>query len=206
MARYIAARTVGLAMIPLVVGACENPAGSEDSGWVRATIADVTEVQFEGTGWFFENPAIDEPIRLPLRFTISSEATGASINQTLLIFRPGAGIPAVGAYTLRPLEEKDGMLQGFTAYYGRHGDGQSENFTALSGQLEITKSSGDRIEGTFRYTGSLYCWLPNGPAVDYDADHWFCGDPNTVDPAARRVEVTGSFSVRPAPNEPSVPN
>lgn len=85
-------------------------------------------------------------------------------------------------------------------YYIRHTDGLSESFTAVSGELEITRSNGDRIEGTFRYVGSRYCSGPYGPDADYDATY-ICGDPNTIDPSAPRMEVTGSFAV--VPREPT---
>ena len=196
MARYITARTVGLAMIPLVVGACANPVGSEDMGWLRATITDAREVQFEGTGWFSEHPARDEPIRLPVRFTIASKGVGASVDQDLIILGMGAGVPPVGVYSLAPLEEDGGVLQGLTVYYSRHTDVLAESFTAVSGELEITLSNGDRIEGTFRYVGSRYCSSPSGLVTDYDGT-FFCGDPNTIDPSAPRVEVSGSFAVVP---------
>lgn len=74
MARYTMTRSLGFALILVLDGACANPVGGEDMGWLRATITDAREVQFEGTGWFSERPARDEPIRLPVRFTIASNS------------------------------------------------------------------------------------------------------------------------------------
>ncbi len=84
------------------------------------------------------------------------------------------------------------MLQGFTVYYGRNSEGKSERFTALSGQLEITKSSGSRVEGTFRLLGVRYCLLYDEVSLPHDDQ--FCGDPNTIYPGEAQVEVVGSFS------------
>ncbi len=89
------------------------------------------------------------------------------------------------------------MLQGFTVYYGRNSEGKSESFTALSGQLEITKSSGSRVEGTFRLLGVRYCLLYDEVSVPHDDQ--FCGDPNTIYPGEAQVEVVGSFSATPPP-------
>lgn len=192
MERYITKRTFGLALIPALAGACGNPAGNDDGGWLRATIQEAAaEVQFEGTGYFTVGSGHD----VSVQFTLVSRGIGLSIDQRLIIHRPGAGIPAVGAYVLGPLEEKDGALQGLTAYYSREVDGIKQSFTAVSGQMEITISKNDLVAGTFWFSGALYC---SSPVVSSGDDDWlFCGDPNTIDPSAQQVEVSGSFEVIP---------
>ncbi len=157
MERYITKRSFGLALIPALAGACGNPAGNDDGGWLRATIQEAAaEVQFDGTGYFLVGSGHD----VSVQFTLNSKGIGLAIDQRLTIHRPGAGIPTVGTYGLGPLKEKDGALQGLTAYYSREVDGRKQSFTALSGQLEITTSKNDLVAGTFRFSGSLYCSSP----------------------------------------------
>lgn len=185
--------TLTLALIPAILTACKNPFAHEDVGWLRATIQEPTDTQFVGAGWFKEQDATrpTDPIRLPVRFTILARAPGDSIDQQLQIHRSGAGKFAEGTYPIRPLEDVDGVPYGLAAFYGRNLEGRSESFTAQSGQLTITKSSGSRVEGTFRFTGVMYC------VIFTDTEGSWCNGQNTIDPSAPRIEVTGSFSVVP---------
>lgn len=54
LARYTTKRTLGLALIPTLIAACDNPLGNGDVEWLRATIQDAVRVQFEGSGFFEE--------------------------------------------------------------------------------------------------------------------------------------------------------
>lgn len=187
MRKHPITRFLGIAVIPVLVAACRD-SGPIPDGWLTAHIVGAVQTEFEGTGYF--SAGSGPPGGVSVRFGLGSRGTGASTGQRFSLDRPGNGRPGTGRYTLAPLEpDEDGNLVGFTAYYYRTADSVSEGYTASSGEVEITRSSGDVVEGEFRFSGVLYSYS--------SADSvWYTG-PNTLDPGAPTIEVTGSFGAVP---------
>jgi hypothetical protein len=183
------ARAIALASTVALLGACHDPAGDVTVSWLRADVAGAVEDTYEGTGDFYVGAGA-EGIRK--QFGIASKGVGAAAGNSLLLYRPGAGRPAVGSYVLAPLGPRH-PPQGCTAYYSRRANGRVESFTARAGRVDITKSSDDRVEGTFWFAGPRYCsdLLVNR----FHGDEWrFCNGTNTIDLSQPQVEVRGSLA------------
>lgn len=181
---------LGLGMTLALLGACRDVGGDLDVSWLHASVYAPDEATYRGSGSF----SVDERWDGVIEFTLVSRGLDASDGQRFIFVRHGEGLPAEGAYALAPLAERGGVLIGFTAYYYRDVDGMHEAFTLRSGVLHVTSSTNDRIEGSFEFTGLRYC---AGPIVDDFTTEYECGDPNTPDPDAPRIDVVGTFVVVP---------
>jgi hypothetical protein len=182
----------------LGLSGCGQPAAIAGGGWLRARVQGSVEAHhYEGSGYFLVN---SDPRRgISVQFTLHSDGEGPYAGQWFLLYRAGKGRPAKGVYRLAPLDVQNGSPRGFTAYYSYVDEGKAYSYayTALSGEVEVTESSGDRIEGVFRFRGVLYCsGATRGPPQKW------CVGPNTITPGAPEIEVTGSFAAVPAPSGP----
>lgn len=195
MRKHPITRFLGMALIPALGGACRDP-GPIPDGWLMADIAGAVQTEYSGSGHF--NVGSGPPGDVSVKFELTSDGTGASIGQSFGLNRRGAGRPGTGRYTLAPLErDEDGNLVGFTALYYQTVDSVSEGYTARSGAVEIARSSGDVVEGAFRFSGVLYTyWRPPDSL-------WDVG-PNTIAPGAPTIEVTGSFGAVPLDGLPVI--
>lgn len=180
-------RAIPLMIIPFLLAACADPLGHAKASRFEATVEGAVRATYEGAGDF--HAGSDPRVGEPMVFTLSSEGAEAGTSQSFILHRRGGGIPAVGSYVLGPLESVDGRPQGFTAYYSRRGDNRLEAYAARSGELEITVSSAERVEGRFRFTGSLYC----SRALQGSERPVGSCDPGAISPDAPSVEVAGSF-------------
>jgi hypothetical protein len=178
----------------VLLTACSNinlvPDG--DVGYVRATAAAEARTQYEGTGEF----NLDN---LPRTFVISSRETGSTGSGSLLFWRRQTDeLPRPGVYPIAPPDDSQDTWDGFAADYTRAASGGVESFVARSGQVEITRVSPQRVEGTFRFAGVRNCARP---APGSDARPSGPCDPAAVDLAAPTIEVSGSFSAVPLSTE-----
>ena len=178
-ARFLLA---ALATLPALAACADTPTGSEDAPSFTATIRGSVQDEYLGAGFFHlvEPPA---GMASPGTFTIHSH-DGAG-RQSFLLFREGAVRPAPGRY---PLASSAAGPVRFAAVYHRVSPDRVspervEGFTAIAGELEVTVSREDRIEGSFRFTGVRNC-LGTPARVD-------CTNP--PDLTQPRVEVAGSF-------------
>ncbi|HEV2735686.1 MAG TPA: hypothetical protein VGV85_12650 [Longimicrobiaceae bacterium] len=192
---------MGLVALSALAAACDATDGvrPDQPSWFRASLQGAVAGDYEGSGEFLagSDPRAGEPIV----FTLNSVGLGTAANQSFQLHRRGEGVPGKGTYALGPLRTSDGRLQGFTAYYVRQVGNRMEAFTARSGQVEITAVSRDRVEGKFRFVGSLYC---SRAVVGNASDPAACGSPNTIDPQAASIEVSGMFAAIPAKNTASI--
>lgn len=183
----------GLAASLVFLAGCshtEEPGG----GWLTARIegpAGTTpaEATYQGSGHFNQSP--DPAAGQPIHFSVWSDGTGTSEGDNVSFYRPGAARPGKGWYQLSEPEVKDGKLFGFAAMYRRSVGGRREVYNTASGELQITHSSKERVAGTFRFTGVLYCsWRSNTLE-----DMWGCAtlNPYIVVPGAPTIEVSGEF-------------
>ncbi|CAN5121592.1 hypothetical protein BH24GEM2_BH24GEM2_04570 [soil metagenome] len=91
-------------------------------------------------------------------------------------------------YPIAPPDDSQDTWDGFAADYTRAASGGVESFVARSGQVEITRVSPQRVEGTFRFAGVRNCARP---APGSDARPSGPCDPAAVDLAAPTIEVSG---------------
>lgn len=165
---------------------CEShstePAADASLKTTQTTTSGASTVTFEGTGQFYATVS-------PLSFRLVSRGNGSSENQTLQLGRMNAGPPAVGKYPL-------GLQTEILAHFSRTGsNGTYEAFATSSGELEITVSRPDRIEGSFRISGVRFCLREQQQTGSRTGEA--CTVPTAVDPSAPKIEVSGSFVAVP---------
>ena len=171
-----------LGMAVALHGCDSPPTEPEADASLQATTGGATNLTFEGSGQFYATAA-------PLTFRLVSRAKGSSESQTLQIGRMNAGPPAVGKYPL-------GLRTEILAHFSRTGDnGTDEAFATSSGELEITISRPDRIEGSFRISAFRFCLREQQQSGSRTGVA--CTVPTAADPSAPRIEVSGSFVAVP---------
>jgi hypothetical protein len=169
--------------VAVALNGCEShPTELEADASLDAKTSGATNLTFEGTGHFYAPVA-------PPSFRLVSRGKGSSENQTLQIGRMNAGPPAVGKYPL-------GLRTEILAHFSRTGNnGTYEAFATSSGELEITISRADRVEGTFRISGFRFCLREQQQTGSRTGVA--CAVPTAEDPSAPKVEVSGSFVAVP---------
>lgn len=173
-ARFLLA---ALAALPALAACADTPTGPEGAPSLTATIRGSVQDEFLGAG-FFQRVEPPAGAASPGLFTIHSH--DAPLRQSFLLFREGDARPGPGRY---PLAATAAGPVRFGAVYQRVTADRVEGFTAIAGELQVTVSREDRIEGSFRFTGVRNC-LGTPARLD-------CTTP--LDPAQPRVEVSGSF-------------
>ncbi len=169
-------RWVSLLALAGVLSACESaPTEPTEVGQLVASIQGNVAASYEGSGQFSIGSNPRAPQR-PAAFTLRSTGGGSRDNEGFYLHRLGGELPTPGQYTL-------GQAGGFTVAYERVHNGVRERYTAVTGELEITASTPERIEGTFRLTAVLNC---TGTLSAMN-----CQVPAPVE--GPRIEVTGSF-------------
>jgi len=180
-------RWSGMALVlgvAVALHGCEShPTEPEADAAAKATSSGVINLTFEGTGEFYAPAA-------PAAFRLVSRAKGSSETQTLQLSRPNGGRPAVGKYPLGLQTE----LQAFFSRTGNNG-GTYDAFATSSGELEITVSRPDRIEGSFRISGFRFCLREQQQSGSRTGVA--CPVPVADDPSAPRIEVSGTFVAVP---------
>jgi hypothetical protein len=171
-----------LGMAVALQGCESNPTEREADASLEAKISGASNSTFEGTGHFYDLVA-------PPSFRLVAHGKAGSENQTLQIGRMSARRPAVGKYPL-------GLRTEILAHFSRTGNnGTYEAFATSSGELEITISRADRVEGTFRISGFRFCLREQQQTGSRTGVA--CAVPTAEDPSAPKVEVSGSFVAVP---------
>ncbi|HEV2146121.1 MAG TPA: hypothetical protein VGR37_01755 [Longimicrobiaceae bacterium] len=177
--------------LALTAAACETegPLDRTAAFWFRATVTGTVQADYHGGGDF--QVGADSRLGGALAFALFSASEEAGARQSFSLQRVGSTLPARGIY---PITLKDG----FTAQYLREVDRTLQAFVARSGELEITHSSAERVEGRFRLVGFQYCArdlkggrVPEGP----------CRIPEAIIPDAPIIEISGSFRAGPASSQ-----
>lgn len=94
---------------------------------------------------------------------------------------------------MKLVDQSDPNAEGFFAIYTRATADRVESFVAQSGEVNVTRSTRNRVEVTFRFVGFRYCVIlrvgngKEGP----------CSPPAAPIAGAPMVEVAGSFSAVP---------
>ena len=166
---------------------CVGPFAPDDSSpsWMVASVVEAdTTTRYEGSGTWYNGRD---------GFSISSREVEGSQEESVVFYHSENARAPSGTYTFGSW---DGDHGGFTGLYLRNGPSPSEgaNFVITEGSLRITRSTPERIEGSFEFTAALYCSLPREtPPV------WPCV-PSWVIQGGASVMLEGSFSVgRPGP-------
>jgi hypothetical protein len=180
-ARFLLA---ALATLPALAACADTPTGSEGAPAFAATIRGSVQDEYLGAGFFHR---VEPLAGAPSRGLFSIHSHDGAGRQSFLLFREGDVRPERGRY---PLASSAAGPVRFGAVYHRVSPDRVEGFTAISGELEVTVSREDRIEGSFRFTGVRNC---AGTPARVD-----CTPP--PDLTQPRVEVTGTFvAVRGGP-------
>jgi hypothetical protein len=183
-----------LPVLVLGLTACEsNLTGpNDDESFFLATIEGAISREVEGGGYFILGTDARRPAAPP-KFYLFSAGRGASADLAFQLFRPGAELPATGTYSLGAfVGPTGGDLQATLLRTGRSGE-TLEMYSASEGELEITVSTPDRIEGAFRLSAYL-SGLQVSPGV------YVGGLPKTADTPT--VEVSGTFGADLARSSP----
>lgn len=191
------ALSVGL----LALSACDlsESLSPADAAYLVATLDSGVQSRFEGTGEFDtgSNPARG----VEVQFFLDSRGVGASAGERIIFSRAGGGRLGSGTYILEGSGEEGSRLEGLTAAYLRQTVGVAERYVATSGELVVTESSPDRMEGRFRFTAALSCVTRLGENNVVLERAGSCGTPSTPLPEQPGVVVTGSFVAVPATYE-----
>lgn len=194
---HIRFRGFALALAITALAACQSddPLGNNGPSWLRATLQGAVDANYQGTGHFHTgtNPSAGGSVT----FTVYSEGTGDALHQWMMLYRQGGARPAEGVYPLELVDQADGAARGFAAMYRRVAGDTAETFAARSGEVTITTSTPDLIEGTFRFTGQRY----NARTVRGTPGGSSVGTASDPDPDAPTVEVSGSFRAVPATDQ-----
>lgn len=198
-------------MFGIAVAACSNDqtAPTDAEGWFSAKIqassgtADADETTYSGTGFFTSSTDFSHlPPEVHEFFALFSEGVGSSEGQMISLTRISAERPDVGSYSvIAPQQEQPGTSDWSARYQATRGDSIAQ-FTTIGGELEITASSAERIEGrfTFQAVHILTCstdWWRNGiePGEFPESPCSLHLEPGTPISELPVVEISGSFSV-----------
>jgi hypothetical protein len=182
------------------VAACDvHPTGvaaPEDARFV-ASVSGTTTQGYDGRGFFY---AFVPPAGLPrpAHFTLFSTEVDRP-NQRAQQFELklwNATRPAEGRHPIQPLVNPFGGGEPtFHARYSQLSGATNDLYVARSGEVEITHSSADRVEGTFHFTGARVCRMtPEEPGCRWPR---FPGEPAIDLDTLPAIDVTGSFVARP---------
>ena len=95
---------------------------------------------------------------MPRTFVLTSSGTGSATGQSFVLRRrQEAETPGTGEYPIATPGAAGAPADAFEVVYSRAASGGHESFVAQSGAVVITRSSPDRVEGTFRFSAAPSC-------------------------------------------------
>jgi hypothetical protein len=193
-----------LIAVAIVGAACSaDRFAGPGASFFRASITGAVAVEYVGTGSF--STGTPGPGRQ--QFQVISEAADASGEQSFSIIRWDGGRLATGVHPIALVDvaaweigaPAAGQPRGLTVQYRRVADGWAESFVGAAGTLEITRSTREVVEGTFRFSGFRICAeqtaRSNPPAPRVGP----CSLPAEPIEGTPAISVTGSFSAVPSP-------
>jgi hypothetical protein len=179
-----------LAALPLTGCGPGDILAGEEASFLRADVTGAVQVRYEGSGEFWLGG--DAAMGAPATFGINSSLGPAGGEALVSLWRQQEGRPQVGSYPLRLPDPAQARWESFAAVYHHRVGGETSSFVAETGTLRITRSSAERVEGTFQFTGSRYCTRsPEGGS-------WGSCTPTQSMMDSPRIEVSGSFVATPA--------
>ena len=175
----------------VILASCDPAAdtvGTTGASFLLATIEGNIQAKFEGTGDF--DTGRDPERGIPI-FFINSRGTGTAVGDRIIFASRGTGRLKKGSYSIGQLRGPDTPSDGLVALYLRTAENTIENYVAHSGELSVTASSKDRLEGTFRFKALRNC-LPDASTGSVAADDPCTPIPGGVTDVAW-VEIVGEF-------------
>lgn len=176
-------RSMALALA-LTLSACDDgpagpPDGSENDSAATLRITGAETGEWDGTSVFHVGT---DPETGRVEFSLTLNGRGDAGNEYVVIY--GQGRPEVGTYALGLFDAP------YHAFNARGVDGGTGTalYAADRGELVITRSSPERVEGTFHYGAFLYC------RATADLQEGPCSIPDEPIEGAPRIEVAGEFS------------
>jgi hypothetical protein len=179
----------------LAFAACQGAVSPDrlDDGSFTASVRGAVEVDYVGTGAFYVGRDPRSPSTSVL--TVRSEGVRDSEGEELVLYG-AVNVGEVGRYAL---EAASDMLDAakFTAFYVRKVAQTYQMYGSVSGEVEITRSAPERVEGSVRITALWYCTTP----VHGDGASQGSCDPRMLNPDAPSIAITGSFVAGPDTEE-----
>ena len=180
-------RETVLPICMLAFAACQGAVSPDglDGGTFTATVRGAVEIDYVGTGAFHIGRDPRSPSTTVL--TVRSEGVGPSEGEELVLYG-AVNLGEVGRYALEAASDTLTAAR-FAAFYVRKVAETYEAYGSVSGEVEITRSTPERIEGSVRITALWYCTTPvRGPGAPQGS----C-DPRILNPDAPSIVITGSF-------------
>jgi len=184
----------------IALAACEPTSelsGPIPDGWFRANIEGSQSIVYKGTGFFHSNKDISNwPEELRPRFVMVSDGILESAGTGIAIIGGNGDRPEVGIYDLGWSE---GGAHDWQLVYSVSRSDSIEFYGATSGELEITRSNRNVLEGKFDLTasGNLVCHKSvRSLRVDPDETPELPCAPRDPEEATQ-IQISGSFSVIP---------
>lgn len=197
--------------IMVSAAACDSIFGAETEPYFEAEVrfnhsGEPTE-HYTGAGLFKFDPTAPRSDGTNYeRFIIESSGTGGSEGEMVAFYRWGGKRPVEGTYQfdLAHHEAITGYLAGYSGtYLIVRPDSSREAYFVAGGDLVITGSDSDRVEGHFHVTGFQWCvYHPDGTWERY-CDGVF---PSTWPAGLPETELSGSFAVVEADAESNTPS
>lgn len=183
-------------VLPLILlAACNEPSSSLREGRFSASLIGAVNTTYEGGGEFHTGtpgPGMQQ-------FQITSDGTQAFAGQRFALTRWDGGRLRTGRHEITLVDLSAYMRgtsqqpSGITFQYFRVENGVEEQYVAESGNVEITASSSDGVEGQFTITAVRYCQLELQGLRQLDA----CDISAAPTASTPRVTVTGAFVATP---------
>jgi hypothetical protein len=143
--------------LPVTACSSEQAAPIDTEGWLSATIqrspgaAEENRLSYSGTGVFRSSSDFpDLPPEVPEFFTLFSVGVGNSIGQQISLARVAAERPEVGSYSIIGPQRQPGHEGWIAHYQATRGDSVAQ-YATIEGELEITASSAEQVEGRFTF-------------------------------------------------------
>jgi len=194
-----------LAAALLLAAGCgsDAPTGTTppDEGAFDASVDGVVSARFTGDGRFsvFETPRFGGTVPGGHFLLFASDVDAQRRRgQSFDLMRPSGEIPAVGRYRIEPFTPGSFSAGSFEARYSFVQGDTSHVFVARAGEVHVTHSSRDRVEGHFRFSGARICLIARDqalPVCRWPVAPW---EPQPDLDALPPVEVTGTFAAVPA--------
>jgi hypothetical protein len=174
-------------LLLLAISGCGNrlPVEPESESWIRATITDdLGTWDLEASSHFFLGDT-------PSRFGLLSSHGTAEEWQSFFFWRRDDSLPPAGRYHFELPAHGYQRSAAFAGTVGVSTTERAVSYVAESGELVITLSTEERVEGSFDFMGRLLCVRPN--RAPWSEGFGVCS-PYDVVPSDQFIRVVGSFS------------
>lgn len=191
-------RGISFSVVLLAIAGCGGDALSPNDSRFSATITGAETVEYEGDGYFVTQPRT-------AYFNIHSEGAESYEGVSISLAGSFSDIPAEGTYQIVPHQGAELPAGAFIAAYmldlpnsSQADDGETiaKNYTARSGEIEITTASESMVAGRFEFSALRFCHIIASSEEPGTVTEGSC-QPTIVEVDAPAITVSGTFSVGP---------